>query len=211
MSATRVLYGFHAVLSRLRQGATGVQEIYVDSARNDARAQELAKVAAERAVRVIAVDAQRLEGHRPRGTGVAARNLRPQSRGHLGPLEACPFCFDARADGGGSHMGACCALPTRSRARRDCPQGRGSASRRGIESGERGGEACRSLGTISRTLREPMNEHLVSSPRESGDGAFDAKLNVRLPGFRRGSEACGCSRVSTAMSWSHPVGHGRKP
>ena len=75
MSAERIVYGFHAVLSRLRQNAAAVREIYLDSARDDARAQDLARLAGERGVRVMMVDARRLDGltGRARHQGVAAR------------------------------------------------------------------------------------------------------------------------------------------
>ena len=75
MSATRVVYGFHAVVSLLRQRAGSVHEIYVDSARTDARLQDLVKLAGGHAVRVISVDARRLDGlsGNARHQGVAAR------------------------------------------------------------------------------------------------------------------------------------------
>ena len=75
MSRTRVIHGFHAVTARLRQNARGVHEIYLDAARDDARARQLNKLAAERNVRVIAVDAARLDGltSHARHQGVAAR------------------------------------------------------------------------------------------------------------------------------------------
>ena len=75
MSAERIVYGFHAVVSRLRQHAAGVREIYLDGGRNDARAQDLARLAAERGVRVMTVDARRLDGltGHARHQGVAAR------------------------------------------------------------------------------------------------------------------------------------------
>ncbi len=75
MSATRVVYGFHAVVSLLRQRAASVHEIYVDSSRKDARSNDLLKLAGERGVRVIAVDTPRLAGltGNARHQGVAAR------------------------------------------------------------------------------------------------------------------------------------------
>ncbi len=75
MADGRIVYGFHAVISRLRQHAAGVQEIYLDASRNDARAQDLTKLAGGHAVRIIAVDAQRLDGltGHARHQGVAAR------------------------------------------------------------------------------------------------------------------------------------------
>ncbi len=75
MSETRVIYGFHAVTSRLRQSAASVKEVLIDQARDDHRARGLARLAGERGVRVIKVDAARLDGmtHDARHQGVAAR------------------------------------------------------------------------------------------------------------------------------------------
>jgi 23S rRNA (guanosine2251-2'-O)-methyltransferase len=62
MSKLRVIYGFHAVRSALRRGATQFEEIYVDAARNDPRSKELLEFAEQRKVRVMSVDAARLDG-----------------------------------------------------------------------------------------------------------------------------------------------------
>jgi 23S rRNA (guanosine2251-2'-O)-methyltransferase len=75
MGETRIIYGFHAVTSRLRQNAASVKEVLIDQRREDQRARELARLAGERGVRVIKVDAARLDGmtHDARHQGVAAR------------------------------------------------------------------------------------------------------------------------------------------
>ena len=75
MSEARIIYGFHAVLSRLRQHAASVKEIYLDQGRGDRRAKDLAQVAVERGVRVIMVDGARLDGmvQHARHQGVVAR------------------------------------------------------------------------------------------------------------------------------------------
>lgn len=75
MSETRIIYGFHAVTSRLRQGAQSVKELYLDVAREDRRAQELVKTAEARGARIMRVDEKRLDGltHHARHQGVAAR------------------------------------------------------------------------------------------------------------------------------------------
>jgi len=67
--------GFHAVTARLRQRPETVREIYIDATRNDGRARDLKKLAEERRVRVIAVDAKRLDGMAPgaRHQGVVAQ------------------------------------------------------------------------------------------------------------------------------------------
>jgi 23S rRNA (guanosine2251-2'-O)-methyltransferase len=75
MGETRLIYGFHAVISRLRQKAAAVKEIYVDPSRNDRRARDLARIAQERGVRILMVDGARLDGmtQHARHQGVAAR------------------------------------------------------------------------------------------------------------------------------------------
>ena len=75
MPDTRLIFGFHAVASRLRQNAGSVREIYFDSARHDRRAQDFLNLAEQRGVRVMRVDANRLDGmtSNARHQGVAAR------------------------------------------------------------------------------------------------------------------------------------------
>lgn len=77
MAEGHIVYGFHAVISRLRQHAASVQEIYLDATRNDVRAQDLTKLAGSHAVRIMTVDTQRLDGltGHARHQGVAARVL----------------------------------------------------------------------------------------------------------------------------------------
>jgi 23S rRNA (guanosine2251-2'-O)-methyltransferase len=74
MTESRIIYGFHAVTSRLRSAPEAVREIYVDAARGDKRCAELLKFAASRNVRVMTVDTRRLDGMtgNARHQGVAA-------------------------------------------------------------------------------------------------------------------------------------------
>jgi 23S rRNA (guanosine2251-2'-O)-methyltransferase len=75
MGETRLIYGFHAVISRLRQKAAGVHEVYLDQSRGDRRMRDLAQSAQARGVRVIMVEGARLDGMtgHARHQGVAAR------------------------------------------------------------------------------------------------------------------------------------------
>ena len=75
MPDSRLIYGFHAVTSTLRQNAAFVHEIYIDKSRSDARARDLVRLAEERGVHVMLVDGARLDGmtHQARHQGVAAR------------------------------------------------------------------------------------------------------------------------------------------
>ena len=59
---SKVLTGFHAITSRLRQAPDSVSEIYMDAERADARAKDLRKLAERLNVRVIPVDSKRLDG-----------------------------------------------------------------------------------------------------------------------------------------------------
>jgi 23S rRNA (guanosine2251-2'-O)-methyltransferase len=56
------LAGFHAVTARLRQRPETVREIYIDAARVDSRAKDLRELAKRLNVRIIPVDAKRLDG-----------------------------------------------------------------------------------------------------------------------------------------------------
>lgn len=60
MSATRPLFGFHAVTARLRQHAQSVEAVYIDAARHDTRIRDLAARVRAANVAVHAVDAARL-------------------------------------------------------------------------------------------------------------------------------------------------------
>jgi 23S rRNA (guanosine2251-2'-O)-methyltransferase len=57
---SKMIFGFHAVTSRLRHEASSVEEIYVDASRQDGRMQDLLIAAKSVGVRVIPVDDQRL-------------------------------------------------------------------------------------------------------------------------------------------------------
>ena len=75
MSEGRIIFGFHAILSRLRQHPESVQQILYDKARGDSRMQELLKVAEQKNVRAMQMEKERLDGlaHQGRHQGVIAR------------------------------------------------------------------------------------------------------------------------------------------
>ena len=58
----QVVFGFHAITSRLRARADSVREMYVDAKRIDKRMQDLLDNAKGRNIRVMQVDAVRLDG-----------------------------------------------------------------------------------------------------------------------------------------------------
>lgn len=57
---SKMIFGFHAVTSRIRHEASSVEEIYVDSGRSDRRMQDLVQTAKAAGVRIIHTDDQRL-------------------------------------------------------------------------------------------------------------------------------------------------------
>ena len=72
---TQLIFGFHAVTSRLRHQDETVIEIYAQSARHDPRLRDLVTLAQSRGITVVQVDAQRLQGLSGGGRhqGVVAR------------------------------------------------------------------------------------------------------------------------------------------
>jgi 23S rRNA (guanosine2251-2'-O)-methyltransferase len=75
MKEPRVVFGFHAVLARLRADPSSVLEIYLDETRNDARAKDLATFAERAGVHLMRVPTKRLDGFYGGGRhqGVVAR------------------------------------------------------------------------------------------------------------------------------------------
>ncbi len=71
----RVVFGFHAVLARLRADPQSVLEIFLDETRQDARVRDLAAVAERAGVRLMRVPTKRLDGFYGGGRhqGVVAR------------------------------------------------------------------------------------------------------------------------------------------
>lgn len=62
MKPTRAVYGFHAVLARLRADPASVKEILLDEKRGDSRAGDVVSVAEKAGVRLMKVPVKRLDG-----------------------------------------------------------------------------------------------------------------------------------------------------
>jgi len=69
MSQSQIIFGFHPIISQLRQSSRSIQEIYLDSDRNDPRAKEIIELAKENNIRILMVDRARLDKHQ----GVVAK------------------------------------------------------------------------------------------------------------------------------------------
>jgi 23S rRNA (guanosine2251-2'-O)-methyltransferase len=88
MKPTRAIYGFHAVLARLRSDPKSVNEILMDEKRADARAREVAAAAERLGVRLMQVPVKRLDGFYGGGRhqGVVAIVVERSSRESLEDL-----------------------------------------------------------------------------------------------------------------------------
>ncbi len=75
MTASTLIYGFHAVTGKLRANPDSVQELFIDGGRTDARMRELRGLADGCAIRVRVVEGGRIDGMVPgaRHQGVVAR------------------------------------------------------------------------------------------------------------------------------------------
>lgn len=75
MSQISFIHGFHAIIAKLRHQPDAILEIFIDADRHDARARDLMRHAELQKVKIIPVDAKRLEGMAGgmRHQGVVAR------------------------------------------------------------------------------------------------------------------------------------------
>jgi len=62
MSQISFIHGFHSIIAKLRHQPDAILEIFIDTARHDARVRDLMRHAELHSVRVVPVDAKRLEG-----------------------------------------------------------------------------------------------------------------------------------------------------
>lgn len=85
MSTSRLIYGFHAVIAKLRHDPDSVKEILIDEGRQDARARDLLAHAELQGVRVTATDNKRLDAMlaSARHQGVMARVQGGRKVAHL--------------------------------------------------------------------------------------------------------------------------------
>src|SRR5437870_12730932 len=88
MKPTRAIFGFHAVLARLRADPASVTEIYLGEDRKDARAQDLALAVEKAGVSLMRVPTKRLDGFYGGGRhqGVVAMVLEKPAREGLEDL-----------------------------------------------------------------------------------------------------------------------------
>jgi 23S rRNA (guanosine2251-2'-O)-methyltransferase len=59
---TRAIFGFHAIIARLRADPSSIREIFLDESRKDARAKDLVAAAEKAGLQVMRVPTKRLDG-----------------------------------------------------------------------------------------------------------------------------------------------------
>ena len=84
MNQHNLIFGFHAVLSRLRHHPATIHVIYLDQGRKDKRARDVQNLAAEKNVRIVSTDSARVDDMaRGRSQGVVAYVEAYQLASHL--------------------------------------------------------------------------------------------------------------------------------
>ena len=88
MKPTRAIFGFHAIIARLRADPSSVEEILLDENRKDARAKDLVAAAERAGLQVMRVTTKRLDGFYGGGRhqGVVAIAREPQAQESLESL-----------------------------------------------------------------------------------------------------------------------------
>jgi 23S rRNA (guanosine2251-2'-O)-methyltransferase len=113
LAPERVIFGFHAVLARLRADPKSVLEVFLDETRKDARAKDFASAVERAGARLMRVSVSRLDGMAGGGRhqGVAARvevNTRKQTLEELlESLQAPPLLLVLDGITDPHNLGAC--------------------------------------------------------------------------------------------------------
>jgi 23S rRNA (guanosine2251-2'-O)-methyltransferase len=203
----KVLVGFHAITSRLRQRPETVREIYIDAERSDTRAKDL-KVAAQRAnVRVITVDAKRLDGMaggaRHQGVVANAEDVKmPQFiEDVLEGLEEPPLLLILDGVQDPHNLGACLRVADGAGAHaviapKDRSVGLTTAAIK-VASGAAESVPYIVVTNLARTMRElkERNVWLIGADDEAKESIYKARLDGAL-GLVLGAEGEGLRRLT---------------
>jgi 23S rRNA (guanosine2251-2'-O)-methyltransferase len=207
MSKLQAVFGFHAILSRLRVRTDGVREIYVDVARHDGRMKDLLAVAKEKNIRTMAVDGKRLDGitGHARHQGVVAM-VEPAKLPQfvddvLDTLEETPFLLILDGVTDPHNLGACLRVADAAGVHAViAPKDRSvglTATVMKVASGAAETVPYITVTNLARTLRElkDRNIWLVGADDEGDSSLFSAKLSGPL-GWVMGAEGEGLRRLT---------------
>lgn len=209
MSDARVIFGFHAVLSRIRQNPQGVQEICVDKERIDARMKDLLALAKDRNLRVMQLERTRLDGMAGNGRhqGVLARVVdtpMPYRDIHdvLESLDEPPFLLVLDGVEDPHNLGACLRVADAMGvhaviAPKDRAAGLNATVRK-VACGAAESVPFIAVTNLARTLRELKDAGiwLVGAAAEAEEDLFSAKLSGPIA-LVLGAEGTGLRRLTS--------------
>ncbi len=200
-----LIYGFHAVISRIRHNPQGVSELYVERERQDGRMQDLLRLAGENNIRVILAERHRLDnlsGHARHQGVVAMVAALPQYQDIHDVLEklsepALLLALDGVQDP--HNLGACLRVADAMGVHAViAPKDRAvglNATVRKVASGAAETVPFITVTNLSRTLRDLRDEHIwavgMASEAEHDlhtlklDGAIVWVLGAEGEGLRR--------------------------
>ena len=207
MAESSIIYGFHAVNSRLRSQPGSVREIYFDKERRDARAQESLKLAEQCGVRVVLAERQRLDG-------LAGHNKHQGVVAQAAPIEQPRYLEDVLdvlsepalllvLDGvqDPHNLGACLRVADAFGvhavvAPKDRAVGLNATARK-VASGAAETVPYFTVTNLARTLRELKDAGIwiVGTDMEGSDSLFKAKLDGPLA-WVMGAEGQGMRRLT---------------
>jgi 23S rRNA (guanosine2251-2'-O)-methyltransferase len=207
LSSTAFIHGFHAITARLRVDAGSVHELYCDSARSDARMRDLVKLAESLNLRVLQVDARRLDGMAPPGKhqGVVAKADAARAHVSLDDLldglkePALLLALDGVQDP--HNLGACLRVADAAGCHAViAPKDRAvglSATAIKVASGAADSVPYIAVTNLARTLRELKERDIwvAGAHAESGEDLYSAQLPQALA-WVLGAEGEGLRRLT---------------
>jgi 23S rRNA (guanosine2251-2'-O)-methyltransferase len=207
MIDTRLIHGFHAVISRVRQNAASIREVYVDQARDDRRVRELKALVEGHGLRLMLVDAKRLDGMtgNERHQGVAARVEAAKLPTHvddvLEALSEPPLLLILDGVTDPHNLGACLRVADAMGAHAVlAPKDRAvglNATVAKVASGAAETVPYIAVTNLARTMRELKDRGvwLIGADEQGEQSLFDAKLDGAL-GWVLGAEGEGMRRLT---------------
>lgn len=209
MSDSRVIFGFHAVLSRIRQNPAGVQEICIDKERVDARMKDLLALAKEKNLRVMQLERARIDGMAGNGRhqGVLARVIEapmPYRDIHdvLESLDEPPFLLVLDGVEDPHNLGACLRVADAMGVHAViAPKDRAvglNATVRKVACGAAESVPFVTVTNLARTMRELKEAGiwLVGAAAEADADLFSAKLDGPIA-LVLGAEGTGLRRLTS--------------
>ncbi|SDV47604.1 23S rRNA (guanosine(2251)-2'-O)-methyltransferase RlmB [Chitinasiproducens palmae] len=207
MSRHKIIYGFHAVQSRLRHDASSVEEVFFDPTRRDRRMQDFLGVAKAANVRLIAADAERLRGlaGSERHQGVVARAadvaLAQTVTELLDALEGPPLLLVLDGVTDPHNLGACLRVADAAGAHaliapRDRAVGLNATAAK-VASGAADTVPYITVTNLARTLREIKDAGIwvVGTDDQASENLYQAKLAGPLA-LVMGAEGEGMRRLT---------------